>query len=195
MSNLTFKKPINSFATARAFMEDAAHGSLVRYKSLCYATEVHERISWATGRPNAYTVTHHGNTIAEFRHIADVLYIPKWSDHRYGGKYANVYGIDQFHILATLDNCGYGTSTTADRLNRLIPEFAPRGLRITVRTITTEHPVYGGTCPERVMVATYQGYAYPFNTLHFTLSGDVIAYHDGKPYRVAQRRAVDYTTN
>lgn len=172
MSNLSFARNINSFADAESFL----HGK--QAKQLCYATAVTAYRSTFGEFPRAIAVAHHGHAIAEFRKVADVLYIPAWTDHRYSGKYANVYGIDQFEIITSFDNHGYATNTTANRLHRLIPEYAPRGLAI-------------GVSNQR-MVARLDGYEYAFDTLHFSLSGDVIAYRDGKPYRVAQRRAVDF---
>lgn len=172
MSNLSFARNINSFADAESFL----HGK--QAKQLCYATTVTAYRSTFGEFPRAIAVAHHGHTIAEFRKVADVLYIPAWTDRRYSGKYANVYGIDQFPIITSFDNHGYATNTTANRLNQMIPHYAPRALRIG---ISNQH-----------MVARLDGYEYAFDTLHFSLSGDVIAYHDGKPYRVAQRRAVDF---
>lgn len=171
MSNLSFARNINSFADAESFL----HGK--QTKQLCYATAVTAYRSTFGEFPRAIAITHHGNAIAEFRKVADLLYIPAWTDHRYSGKYANVDSIDQFPIITSFDNCGYATGTTANRLNQMIPHYAPRAMRIGIS--------------DQRMVARLDGYEYPFDTLHFSLSGDVIAYHNGKPYRVAQRRAED----
>ena len=118
----------------------------------------------ATAGSREARVTLHGNTIATFRRVADTLYIPKWGLHEIGRS--------AFLVMATLDTCGWHTPTTLDRLQQMIPEYAPTGLRLSLSR-------------GQSYADMGDGFRVTFDRLHFTTAGEVIAYHEARPTRVA----------
>ena len=119
----------------------------------------------ATADTREARVTLHGSTVARFRRTADPLHVSRW-------RADDGDGIAMFDVMATLDTCGWHTPTTLDRLQQMIPEYAPTGLRLSLSR-------------GQAYADMGDGFRVPFDRLHFTTAGEVIAYHEARPTRVA----------